>query len=242
MVLFPLRTLSNVFCHLFTALDTKTPFLTLEVSFFGHFLLAGRSLFQLFQQSRAALENVGIGGAEVPGVPGVGHVLARPAAVVHEQGHFPLRVSAVDAVQMPQVFVVHGNDPVIVVIIGPGGALCGMSFAGNAVRIQLPRGRRIHRVADFLVCGGRGINFELPLTARRPDQIQHDILCHGAPADVAVADKQDLGHTFLVLLYAKICVVLRTSLGFLRLLFKQANPHNLAQVGILCHCLVVEKE
>ena len=60
---------------------------------------------------------------------------------------------------------------------------------------QLAPRRRIDRVADLLPAGGRRFDMKLRCQSRFLHQVLHHELGHGAAADVAVADKQDILHT-----------------------------------------------
>ena len=75
-------------------------------------------------------------------------------------------------------------------MIVPTGKLTGgVAGAGDPVLRQFPPGGGIDRIADLLGTGGGGLDVELRLPPRPLDQVFHDVLRHGAAADVAVADE-----------------------------------------------------
>ena len=105
-----------------------------------------------------------------------------------------LRVAAHKARHIAQVVVIHGDQILVGFVIPPGHLPGGFSRAGDAVLGQLPPGGRIDRVADLLgACGRRG-DLKPPGKPGLFHQILHHKFCHGAAANVAVADEKHFRH------------------------------------------------
>ena len=64
---------------------------------------------------------------------------------------------------------------------------------------QLPPGRRINGIADFLGAGRSGCNPELCPQSRLLHQVPHHIFRHGTAANIAVAHEQYICHLLNIL-------------------------------------------
>ena len=190
-----------------------------QFSFLSFCCAPGSIAEKLLEEGFAADVHVVPGSLEVAGVPGVRDVSV-DAGVFEQERDLVLVVLPDDAVAPAAIHGVHEDDIVVVLVLFAGHLMGVVPFAGDAVFIQHALCRRIDRVADLLCGHRRRGDFKPVRDAFAPHHVFHDELRHRASADVAVADKKNLGHTFLVLLYAKICAVLRLSMGFSHLLYE----------------------
>ena len=148
---------------------------------------------QLPQQPVASLLHVVPGGPEVAGVPGVGHV-AGSVRVVHQQGDLAVGVGTEEPLQVTQVVAVHGDNVIVVAVVGAGHLAGGLAVAGDTVLGKHPLRRRINGVADLLATRrGRSNLKPLRKSALRHLLYQHK-LGHGTATDVPVANKGNSIH------------------------------------------------
>ena len=148
-------------------------------------------LGELGKQGAAATTDVAPGDFEVARIPGVGD-RAGGGGVVEEEGDFSLGVAVEEAKKVFPVLLIHADDEV------EGGVvfLCdlpgGMGRAGDSVgRERLPGGR-IEGVAELLAAGGRRGDVEAAFHPGLPHQLLQNEFGHGAAADVAMADKENV--------------------------------------------------
>ena len=107
-----------------------------------------------------------------------------------------LRIRADDAVDIPDVPGLHGDDVIIVLIVflrHLHGILAGGADA------QLPQfaGRpRVDRVSGLLGAGGRRGDMELVSQTLLLYHVAQDELRHGRAADIAVAHEKYFNHIY----------------------------------------------
>ena len=108
----------------------------------------------------------------------------------------PFWVSAADPAHIAKIRLVHADQQVVCAIVGPGQLPGRLASAGNSVLSQLPPGRRIDWVPDFLSAGSRRCDLELRRQPSFFHQVLHDELGHWAPANIAVTYKENSFHWF----------------------------------------------
>lgn len=129
---------------------------------------------QLLEHSGAAVEYVAVGGIEIAGVPGVGHVAGALGPIEHAR-NLAVGVVAKDATQATRVLVVHIDNVVPVAILRATHLTCTMCDDGNPDLAQLGNGTVVWRVADLLGRGRSGVNDKLARApARRTSSVNTD--------------------------------------------------------------------
>ena len=111
--------------------------------------------------------------------------------VVHQEADFVISILPEQPFQALKVFVVHGNDMVIIMKIVSGNHTRSFAFATDAVLGQLASRWWIDGVANFLGGGGSRSNLKLVAQACFFNEVFHHELGHGTATDVAVADEKD---------------------------------------------------
>ena len=106
----------------------------------------------------------------------------------------PYHAQAQNPHHIPAVPAIHANDVIILFII----RLCHLHSAVVAAPdphlLQFPLSSIVDAVSDLLAAGSRGVDVEAGGKAAFVHHIVHDVLGHGAAADVAVADKKHSYH------------------------------------------------
>ena len=108
--------------------------------------------FKQFQKSFAAFQNILPGFLEISGIPRIRN-LTGPVCIVHQQVDLPFRISAADAVHVPEIHTVHADQQIILIIIILRQTASRLSCAADSVLRQFAAGRRIDRIAQFLAAG-----------------------------------------------------------------------------------------
>lgn len=178
---------------------------------------------ELIEQGLTGGEDVAVGGFEVAGVPGVGHVtgFSRPR---HHQRDLPGGIFRNDASQQPKIGGVHTDNPVEQVIVRTRHL---PRAAGEVERHPMPRQaplrRRIERIPDLFARHRRRLHRHRPRSQRArefafPHQLPHNELRHRTATNVAVAEEEDF-HDAMLLAKTTLFVFLhacRQSIQFLK--------------------------
>ena len=106
--------------------------------------------------------NILPGGIEIACVPRVCHVV-RVVGMIHQQRYLVLGIGTDDALDAAQVGVIHGDDKVVIVVVGTRHLAGGFSLATDAIFGQLAAGGRIYRIAPLFSRGGCRRNLKLLL-------------------------------------------------------------------------------
>ena len=144
---------------------------------------------QLLEHSGATGEYIAVGGVEIAGVPGVGHV-AGAIGPIEQARDLAIGVLPKNSVQAAGVRVVHIDIVVPVAILRATHLTCAMCDDGNPDLAQLRNGTVVRRVADLLGRGRSGINDKLARAPGAVHQLGKHRLGHRRAADVPMADKQ----------------------------------------------------
>ena len=131
------------------------------------------------------------------GVPRVGNV-SGAAGVRHQKRNLSVRVTAADALHVPEILLIHPDQEIIFFIICPCHLPRGMTGTGNAMLGQLPPGRRVDGVSKLLPAGRRRFDVKLRRQSRILHQLLHNELRHRTAADVAVADEKYFYHNLYI--------------------------------------------
>lgn len=152
--------------------------------------------YQLLQESFTPLADLLINPLKAPGVPGILH-FSGAVGVGEQQGTLALRVAAENHAQAGKIAHVHAEEEVEAVVVSalelPGTVISGV----QAMLAQGVPGFGIDGVAQLLGADGGGIHLELLRQAALLQHVAEDDFGHGATADVAVADEEDVGHGFI---------------------------------------------
>lgn len=145
------------------------------------------------KQGAAAGGDIPVGAGKVPAVPRVGHIAA--VGIVQQLFDLMLRVAAQHTVQITHIVAIHGQQQIIVVIIGNSQLSSALAVTGQTVGSQLCLGRRVHRIAfsvpNLFSAGGSGRNLKLICQSHLPHHILKDEFRHRRAANVAVAHEQN---------------------------------------------------
>lgn len=144
---------------------------------------------QLLEHSGATGEYIAVGGVEIAGVPGVGHV-ARAIGPIEQARDLAIGVLPKNSVQAAGVLVVHIDNVVPVAILRATHLAGTMCDDGNPDLAQLGNGTVVWRVADLLGRGRSGVNDKLARAPSAAHQLGKHRLSHRRATDVAMANKQ----------------------------------------------------
>ena len=98
------------------------------------------------QKRRTALQHIVPGLVKVVRVPRVSHFLPVPAAVVQKERYFAIRVTAVDALHIKYIRIIHPDQVVVILVVVAGGPAGALAAGIDAVLLELGAGRRIDRL------------------------------------------------------------------------------------------------
>ena len=100
---------------------------------------------KLMEESGTTGGNILPGGIEIACVPRVCHVV-RVVGMIHQQRYLVLGIGTDDALDAAQVGVIHGDDKVVIVVVGTRHLAGGFSLATDAIFGQLAAG--VKKFAD----------------------------------------------------------------------------------------------
>ena len=103
----------------------------------------------LLEHGSATVEHVAVGGIEVAGVPGIGHV-AGALGPIEQARNLAVGVVAKDATQATRVLGIHIDNVIPVAILRATHLACAVGNDGNPDLAQLGDRALMRRVADLL--------------------------------------------------------------------------------------------
>ena len=107
----------------------------------------------MLQQTATALLNISPCCLKVSCVPGICYITGM-ARIVHQQMNLAFGIAQADTTHIIEVFLIHSNDQVILLVIGPAHLARNLTFAADTVFGKLSPSWGIDRIANLL-CGCR---------------------------------------------------------------------------------------
>lgn len=144
---------------------------------------------QLLEHSGAAVEHVAVGGIEITGVPGIGHVTGA-ISPIEQARNLAVGVVAKDATQTACVLSIHIDNVIPVAILRATHLAGTVRNDGNPDFAQLGDRAMMRRVADLLGRSRGGIDDKLARAPSAAHELGKHRLSHRRATDVAVTDKQ----------------------------------------------------
>ena len=154
---------------------------------------------QLLEHRRAAGEHVAVGGIEVAGVPGIGHV-AGALGPIEQARNLAVGVVAKDATQATRVLSIHIDNVIPVAILRATHLTGTVRNDGNPDFTQLGNRAMMRRVADLLGRGRSGVNDKLACAPGALHQLGKHRLSHRRAADVPMAERPEIDRWILSVL------------------------------------------
>ena len=145
-------------------------------------------LQDMIQQRFAPLLHILIGHIKISCIPGIRNISGM-CRKVQQKRHLAFRIRTQNPQHIPAVPAVHTDDIIVFFIIGFRHLHGAMVTAPDSHLFEFTPRSVMNPVADFLAAGRRGVDVEAGGKVALVDHILHDVLSHGAAADVAVANK-----------------------------------------------------
>ena len=148
---------------------------------------------QLLEHGGATGEHIAVGGIEIAGVPGIGHV-AGAIGPIEQARNLDVGVVAKNATQAARVLSIHIYNVVPVAILRATHLAGTVRDDGNADFAQLGDRAMMRRVANLLGRGRSGIDDKFALAPGAAHQLGKHRLSQRRATDVAMADKKNALH------------------------------------------------